>query len=145
MNHSERWRSIPGFPGYEASSEGRVRYWRGDSDLPAVVNIGLTSDGYRRARLVGAPNSLVHRLVAAAFLGSAPADRPLVLHADGDRANNRLANLRYGNAKDNAADRERHGRTVRGEASPCAKAIFCFDAARAPTMAIDDFDGASRP
>ncbi len=29
--------------------------------------------------------------------------------------NNRVGNLRWGTAKENAADRERHGRTARGE------------------------------
>jgi hypothetical protein len=42
-------------------------------------------------------------------------------HWDGDRSNNNDWNLVYGTRLDNAEDRERHGRTVRGERSTSAR------------------------
>lgn len=56
----------------------------------------------------------VHELVALAFLGPPPSAEHEVRHLDGDRTNNRPSNLVYGTAKENAADREAHGRTARG-------------------------------
>lgn len=56
----------------------------------------------------------VHRLVAATFLGG---DLPgmEVRHLDGIRTNNQVSNLAWGTAKENAADRDGHNRTARGE------------------------------
>jgi hypothetical protein len=57
---------------------------------------------------------MVHRLVMLIFVGPRPKGL-VVCHFDGDPANNRLSNLRYGTQKDNEADKERHGRLIRGE------------------------------
>jgi hypothetical protein len=56
----------------------------------------------------------IHSLVAEAFIGPRP-DGMQVRHLDGDRTNNHLINLSYGTPVENAADRERHGNTARGE------------------------------
>lgn len=56
----------------------------------------------------------VSHLVAAAFLGPRP-DGLICLHENGDQLDDRAANLYWGTYVENAADRERHGRTVRGE------------------------------
>jgi hypothetical protein len=39
----------------------------------------------------------------------------MVRHLDGDHLNSHVSNLAWGTGKDNADDRERHGRTARGE------------------------------
>lgn len=60
----------------------------------------------------------VHRLVATAFLGPQPPDKPHVAHNDGDPANNRLGNLRYASKAENAQDKPLHGTDNRGSKHP---------------------------
>ncbi len=77
----------------------------------------LTHGGYLQVRLhtpSGRINVRVHRLVMLAFVGPCP-DGYEVCHSDGIRTNNKPGNLRYGTGKDNAADRNMHGNTHRGE------------------------------
>ncbi len=57
----------------------------------------------------------VHSLVCLAFRGPRPEGFE-VRHLDGNARNNRADNLQYGTKIENAADREAHGRTLRGEA-----------------------------
>ena len=67
----------------------------------------------------------VHKLVLLAFHG-APPEGMEVCHADGNRDNNNLSNLRYGTRSENARDRIVHGRgpdgkKTRGEKNGVAK------------------------
>lgn len=55
----------------------------------------------------------IHALVLLAFAG-ARAPGQVCRHLNGDSLDNRLSNLRWGTALENAADREAHGRTARG-------------------------------
>ena len=57
---------------------------------------------------------LVHRLVLFAWTGPPPEGHE-ARHLDGDRTNNEPPNLCWGSRKDNCFDRERHGKTARGE------------------------------
>ena len=59
----------------------------------------------------------VHVLVCTAFNGSSSDPEMQVRHLDGMPTNNRPSNLRWGTALENAADRELHGRQMRGERS----------------------------
>ncbi|MER7922134.1 NUMOD4 motif-containing HNH endonuclease [Streptomyces sp. NPDC096057] len=118
---AEEWREVPGFPGYFASNFGRIRGRRGWELSPAVGRGGyekvtLYAGGLKR-------NVEVHRAVALAFLGPDAEGRPLVAHGDGNPRNNTPENLRWATYADNAADRDRHGRTarVRGEDHRSAK------------------------
>lgn len=57
----------------------------------------------------------IHILVAQAFLGPAPLDKPWVLHKKSDRdiygaLSNHVDNLYYGNRNDNTEDRTREGK-----------------------------------
>lgn len=61
----------------------------------------------------------VHRIVLCAF-ESNPAGLPMCLHINGNPKDNRLANLKFGAAKENAADRIAHGRNIAGSKSPNA-------------------------
>lgn len=119
----ERWLPVAGFPGYEVSDLGRVRsYLRtGGGGLrrsaPKLLT-PVTERGYKKLELWrdGAlvTRRHVHRMVLDAFVGP----RKPGFHAchwNGVRDDNRLENLRWGTPKDNAADKERHGRTSRGE------------------------------
>lgn len=107
-------------PGYEVTPYGSVfsvsSNWRGLGRRRLADH--PNSDGYLRVRLTidGKRKSyLVHSLVAAKFLPPRPSMKHEICHIDGNRRNNLVSNLRWGTRKDNASDRERHGRTSRGE------------------------------
>ncbi len=65
----------------------------------------------RHGRMANHP---VHRMVAEAFHGPKPSPDHEVRHLDGNRTNNRPANLAWGTRRENIDDRERHGTTARG-------------------------------
>ena len=116
---AEAWRPTTGFPGYEVSQAGLVRSWRhknGRRKKPYILSASPKSNGYLQVTLRnehGAmKNCSVHRLVAAAFL---PETGPLVLHKDGDKTNNSVWNLKYGDHSENAEDAYKHGALNKGE------------------------------
>lgn len=107
-------------PGYRVTSDGRVysvgHNWRGYGERE--MRQTLNADGYPSVRLTidGKRTRLaVHRLVAKHFLPPRPSSVHEVRHLDGDRMNSSVSNLAWGTRLENAADRERHGRTSRGQ------------------------------
>lgn len=114
------YRDIPGSPGYRVGSDGSV--WSDASNWRGYGQRELTQSenfhGYLRVRVTTSTNTrrvaLVHKLVAEAFLGPRPSVLHQIRHLDGNKLNNRAANLAWGTAKENARDRELHGRTARG-------------------------------
>lgn len=107
-------------PGYEVTRDGRVfsaaSNWRGYGrrEMHQTPN----SDGYPSVRLtLGGKRKriAVHVLVAAHYLPPRPSARHEVRHLDGDRTRPHADNLAWGTQKENAEDRERHGRTSRGD------------------------------
>lgn len=111
--------------GYSVDCAGRVfsaTGWRGSGlrELSQHPN----SHGYLSVRVVFPggirKRMLVHALVAAYFLPKRPSPSHEVCHIDGDMANNAANNLRWGTRKDNAADRDYHGRTSKGAAHSAA-------------------------
>lgn len=123
---SERWLPIPGFVGrYEVSDRGNVRSLASTRVLvtrvlrlqrtPAGrVIVGLYSGGRQKSYAV-AP------LVALAFIGPKPSDRPYVCHNNGIPTDNRVENLRYDTQAGNCADKKKHGTHQRGERVGTAK------------------------
>lgn len=128
----EVWRAIPGYPGYEASSLGRVRSidrvrlveYKDGRITPMLLRGQLlaqtpTTDGYLSVKIgiKGTNRATVrtHILIAATFLGPCP-DGQEVRHDDNDRQNNREANLLYGTRTENSMDKLRHGTQPTGEA-----------------------------
>lgn len=100
---TEDWRPTP-YPGYEVSSEGRVRSRRG------VLALSINDQGYPVASMrVGGRNlkRRAHRLVADAFLGASNGRE--VRHKSGVKADCRLINLEYGSHAENQMDRIGHG------------------------------------
>lgn len=103
---------------YEVTQDGRVystTNWRGINHRELVQD--LNSHGYPSVRMLiegKRVRKLVHRLVAKKFLSPRPTPQHQIRHLDGDKTNNAAENLAWGTAKENAADRERHGRTSRG-------------------------------
>ncbi len=121
-------KTIPEFPNYAITKDGRVWvYSRTDSVGRTSGNRWLKSIIQRNNRChvtlyhkgAGSPK-LVHRLVLETFVGPCP-DGMECRHLDGNPANNNLDNLCWGTPKENAKDRELHGKTVRGEKSGVAK------------------------
>ena len=90
---------------WKVSSHGRVMSGAG------TVSYGsMACTGYRRVCIAG-QFFLVHRLVAAAFLGRAPSlEQWMVNHIDKDPCNNHVSNLKYVTPSEN----NRHARTANG-------------------------------
>lgn len=111
---------IPFAPHYEAMNDGRIfsRYnWRGYGRRQ--VTPILNDDGYPSVRLSVAGKRrhfAVYKIVACLFLQTRrPSPQHEIRHIDGNKENNHWWNLEWGTRQDNADDRERHGRTSRGE------------------------------
>lgn len=117
----EDWAVVPSQKKYSVSSNGLVRF-----DAKSNIRTPqLSATGYAFITFASGPAGKpvfwpVHKLVMEAFAGPKP-DGAQICHADGNRLNNRLSNLRYGTAKDNAADRDWHGMTRRGVTNGNAK------------------------
>jgi hypothetical protein len=127
-----RYHDIPGFPGYRVGDDGSVwTCWRSGGfgsakegrkpRGPKMGNVWIRlkptprkDSGHLRVSLGYGSCLGVHVLVLLAFIGPPPEGMECC-HNDGNPANNRLDNLRWGTPKDNAADRIRHGRQLRGE------------------------------
>jgi hypothetical protein len=100
MRMSE-WRAVVGSEGrYEVSDDGQMRsltFVGRPRSEPKLLKQRLDRDGYKRLNVVdGGKHTTwrVHRVVAAAFLGPCP-DGHFPDHINRDRADNRVANLRY--------------------------------------------------
>lgn len=81
---------------------------------------------------------LVHRLVLEAFGGPCP-DGMECRHLDGVRTNNAASNLCWGTRQDNADDRKRHGRAIKGERDKNSK----LTPEKVRAIRIESADGAS--
>lgn len=92
----EVWRLIAEFPGFEVSTEGRVRRIKAYGHIPA--------GGLRKTNLAGAGYEFlsfyrdrkyhpryIHRLVGVTFLDMKPEEE--INHIDGDKTNNGVFNL----------------------------------------------------
>lgn len=130
---SEEWKPVIGYEGlYEVSNYGRVRsldrvarngrgsrVYTGKLLKPqplrsGYLTVNLSSDG-------SVTRHLVHRIVCISFHGK-PTGRTLeVGHFNGDQKDNRAENLRWCSHLENMSDRDRHGRTLRGESHPQSK------------------------
>jgi len=118
--------SIPGLPGYEADIAGNIwsvaSNWRGYGARRLAPHPD-GRDGYLKVKVKAngrMRGALVHQLVCRAFHGE-PLVGQEVCHRDGSRTNNAAANLHWGTRAENAAERESHGRTARGERNGYAR------------------------
>lgn len=122
----EVWKPIPGWDDrYEVSSRGRVRSLchRGKPRAyPVVIAASVDSRGYCAVSLCRdnkVSRRLVHRLVLETFVGHCP-DGKECGHLNGNPLHNYLDNLAWVTKKENAAHRDKHGTTSRGESRPLA-------------------------
>lgn len=126
-------RQIAGFPDYWISSHGSV--WSDErvversngrplklkgrwlSEKPKLHSYRVVVLSTREKKGV---HQCIHRLVALAWIGELPLDKPYVLHRSSTLnekglLDNCVLNLYYGTQKDNADDRDKDGRTPKGE------------------------------
>jgi HNH endonuclease len=130
VTSTPEYREVPGFPNYRLGNDGSVwskspglwgrngPSWRRMNPVPWHPGGYLTVCLYRdkEERLFQ-----VHQLILSVFAGPAPAPGMQVCHNNGNPRDNRVENLRWGTAKDNAADRRRHGRDRTWERHHAAK------------------------
>jgi hypothetical protein len=119
MSTVTEWRPIYGQPGYEASSDGRVRSLKNGKCHELKQRV--TSNGYLCVMLSQKGKYRpygVHRLMLLAFEDS-DGQGLHACHKDGNRTNNRLDNLYWGTPVQNAADMKRHGRHRNGRKTHC--------------------------
>lgn len=95
------WKEVPGYPGYEASSDGRIK-------VLATGHITKGGDAGRYLKtevLHRGERKLVymHHLVALAHLGPVPKGK-VVMHKDDDKKNNAVSNLKYGTQSENVQE-----------------------------------------
>jgi hypothetical protein len=121
------YRDIPGYAGYRAGSDGSIWTRNKKGNLcpdGKYVPMCLTyhGNGYARIRLRHESGKhfghLVHRLILLTFVGPCP-DGMEACHCNGDKQDNRLANLRWDTRSANQYDKDRHGTSIRGERHPC--------------------------
>lgn len=114
----EEWRSTA-FDGYEVSSLGRLRSYfgqgkRAKGNTAKLKTLTVNNSGRSVANINGQVIQ-ISRLVADAFIG---ASNDLVLHRDDQPANNRISNLYYGTALENAKDQYVNGGRVKLREAP---------------------------
>lgn len=109
----------PQRPGVFVTTAGKVFV-----EIPASPSSG----GYRTLHLPGLRPAGTrgvtvrrHVLVAETYVGPQPFAGAQVRHLDGNPANDKPSNLRWGSAKDNGQDTVRHGRSTRGTKNAQAK------------------------
>lgn len=134
----EEWRPVAGFAGaYEVSNLGRVRsldrriLCRNGTSFRrrgVVLNPSEhTPGGYRQVKLPNRESAspgaqrtaFVHALVLEAFVGPRPAPEMEARHLNGVPSDNRLSNLIWGTASENAFDRVRHGTHSNANKTEC--------------------------
>jgi hypothetical protein len=121
------WRQVPGFPDYEASTDGLIRSLertikQSNGSLRTfpskVLKPGKNRRNYFIVSLIAPDRShntrSVHRLILETFVGPRPEGLEC-RHLDGNHQNNNLINLCWGTPGDNMADKIAHGTYVRGE------------------------------
>lgn len=116
---SSEWKTLPGFDGYEVSSDGQMRSWIPFGRKGLVARrltepralVPRSNRGYinYQLRLSGRTVTMfAHRAVLLAFVGPCPSGME-TRHVNGKSSDNRLENLSWSTKGENERDKERHG------------------------------------
>lgn len=112
---NEVWKPIPSFPGYEASSRGRIRSKYRirvlQTDDDGYLTVGLYRDSVQVC-------CRVNVLVCEAFHGPKKYSFLHAAHRNGVKTNNRPTNVYWATPKQNMADQKRHGTRIQGVRHP---------------------------
>jgi len=113
---------VPGYEGlYQASDLGRILSFHGKYGIAERLRRARAgTGGYLYLTLSGASGrrtTKVHKIVLEAFVGPCP-EGMVARHLNGDPADCRLSNLRYGTPGENRQDQVRHGTARGGAPSP---------------------------
>ena len=104
----EVWKLVPGYDGkYEVSDQGQIRSYKRRPE-GRILRPGRMPSGHLSVALGRKNSQCVHKLVLLAFVGAAP-DKHECLHMNGNPADNRLSNLRWGTRSENMKDAYAHG------------------------------------
>ena len=118
---SDEFLPIRGFPDYFVNEHGDVLSTKNGREM--LIKPHEDKDGYLFVNIYDADGrprmKKIHRLLAEAFIDN-PCDYPLVCHADDNKQNNSLSNLRWGTNKSNADDMIRNGHSTRRE-------VYCYE------------------
>lgn len=136
MRQAETWKDIPHFPGYQASTEGRIRsvdrmiqrrrdktpFLRRGQVLRPIDN----GHGYKSVNILKDTDKkrrryYIHRLVLETFSDGHEEYQTDVNHKDGNKGNNRLENLEWCTRTENNYHAYNTGLHVCGESHPQAK------------------------
>lgn len=116
-------KSLDWLPGYLVREDGQIVGPTG-----VIRKTKPNKGGYQtfNAHVLGKCKTIrVHVLVCEAWHGPAPVGTDLVRHLDGNRENNSASNLKWGTHVENAADRDQHGNTYRGDTHPARREEKC--------------------
>lgn len=131
MANEPTWAPCLGWPGYEASSDGRIR----SCDRIITKGNGVSirrrgrvlkpwnTRGYQAVSLSGVGcgrKTYVHTLVCEAFHGPRSGSEE-VRHLNGNRQDNRAENLTWGTSSENNQDIVRHGRHYQAKKRQCPR------------------------
>lgn len=120
VNGGTEWRPIPGFPRYEASNKGTVRRAELPDGSPIFHELAPHPDrasGHLKVSVYRNGQQFrrgVHQLVALAFHGEPPPDKPFACHRNGIASDCRPENIRWGSREENVADMILHNKLRRG-------------------------------
>jgi hypothetical protein len=128
----EEFRELPGHKQLWVSASGKVVSTRsnppGKSNPPRLLIPWFDADGYMRirakSRFYNEKRSgyvQVHQAVLLAWGHERPSQEHQVRHLNGDKNDNRLANLAWGTLRENLDDKIRHGTVAKGSKNGSAR------------------------
>jgi predicted XRE-type DNA-binding protein len=118
-----QFKILPGFPGYEMSSDGRAWKRKGEVLIELKPIVNRLRKGYLQISpyLNGKNKTLaIHRAMMLTFVGERPEGMEIA-HLDGNKANNSIDNLAYVTCVENNSHKEAHGTYLSGEQCRTAK------------------------